>query len=195
MVLIKIGVLAVAMLVASGNLLRNAPRLRAAEQRPDLVEGAASLLRRLVGVEVVLVVGIIFCAALLTSLAPPSQALAQAGKAKATVGPGAVTRTVEENGYKVELQIAPNRAAVENDFSIKITKDGQPVTGARVTTGFSMLDMEMGTQSYEFRETAPGVYSRTSPALVMVGHWGIAIAVEPRGQQPFTVLFVDKAGG
>ena len=42
MVLIKIGVLAVAMLVASGNLLRNAPRLRAAERRPDLAEGAAS---------------------------------------------------------------------------------------------------------------------------------------------------------
>jgi copper transport protein len=195
MVLIKIGVLAVAMLVASGNLLRNAPRLRAAERRPDLVEGAASSLRRLVSVEVVLVVGIIFCAALLTSLAPPSSALAQVGKAKATVGPGAVTRMVTENGYKVQLQIAPNRAAVDNSFAIKVTKDGQPVTGARVTTGFSMLDMEMGTQSYNFRETAPGVYSRSSPALVMVGHWGISFDVEPRGRKPFTVLFVDKAGG
>jgi copper transport protein len=195
MVLIKIGVLAVATLVASGNLLRNAPRLRAAERRPDLVEGAASSLRRLVSVEVVLVVGIIFCAALLTSLAPPSQALAQAGEAKATVGPGPTNRTVEENGYSVQLQITPNRAAVENDFAIKVTKDGKPVTGARVTTGFSMLDMEMGTQSYVFRETAPGVYSRSSPALVMVGHWGIAFTVEPPGQEPFTVLFVDKAGG
>ena len=195
MVLIKIGVLAVAMLVASGNLLRNAPRLRAAERRPDLAEGAASSLWKLVSVEVVLVVGIIFCAALLTSLAPPSSALAKAGKANASVGPGAVTRAVQENGYRVELEIAPNRAAVENDFSIKITKDGQPVRDARVTTGFSMLDMEMGTQSYDFRETAPGVYSRTSPALVMVGHWGIGVTVEPRGGQPFSVLFVDKAGG
>ena len=126
-------------------------------------------------VEIGLVVGIIFCAALLTSLAPPSQALAQAGKANATVGPGAVTRAVEENGYQVELQIAPNRAAVENDFSIKVTKDGEPVTGARVTTGFSMLDMEMGTQSYNSRETAPGVYSPSSPALVIVDHWGIEL--------------------
>ncbi len=195
MVLIKIGVLAVAMLVASGNLLRNAPRLRAAQQRPDLVEGAASSLRKLVSVEVVLVVGTIFCAALLTSLAPPSQALAQVGKAKATVGPGTVAKAVEENGYKVELAIAPNRAAVQNDFSVKLTKDGQPVTDARVTTGFSMLDMEMGTQTYQFQQTAPGVYSRQSPALVMVGHWGIAFTVEPRGGKPFTVLFVDKAGG
>jgi copper transport protein len=195
MVLIKIVVLAIAMLVASGNLLRNAPRLRAAERRPDLVDGAASLLKRLVSVEVVLVVGIIFCAALLTSLAPPSSALAQVGKAKATVGPGPAARVVQENGYKIALKIAPNRAAVQNDFSIQLTKDGQPVTDARVTTGFSMLDMEMGTQSYEFKETAPGVYSRATPALVMVGHWGIAFTVEPRGGKPFTVLFVDKAGG
>jgi copper transport protein len=195
MVLIKIGVLAVAMLVASVNLLRNTPRLRAAERRPDLVGGATSLLKRLVSVEVVLVVGIIFCAALLTSLAPPSQALAEVGKAKATVGPGPTNRAVEQNGYRIELKIAPNRAAVDNDFSIRLTKDGRPVTDARVTTGFSMLDMEMGTQSYAFRETAPGVYSRTSPALVMVGHWGIAFTIEPRGGKPFTVLFVDKAGG
>jgi hypothetical protein len=55
--------------------------------------------------------------------------------------------------------------------------------------------MEMGTQSYAFRESAPGVYSRSSPALVMVGRWGIAFTVEPRGGKPFTVLFVDKAGG
>jgi copper transport protein len=143
----------------------------------------------------VLVVGIIFCAALLTSLAPPSQALAQAGKAKATVGPGPAARAVEENGYRIELRIAPNRAAVQNDFSIKVTKGGQPVTDARVTTGFSMLDMEMGTQSYQFRETAPGVYSRSSAALVMVGHWGLEFTIEPKGAQPFTVIFVDKAGG
>jgi copper transport protein len=144
---------------------------------------------------VLLVAGIIFCAALLTSLAPPSQALATVGKAKATVGPGPVTRTVEENGYTVEARVAPNRAAVQNDFSIKVMKDGQPVTGARVVTGFSMLDMEMGTQSYQFRETAPGVYSRSSPALVMVGHWGLAFTIDPEGAEPFTVLFVDKAGG
>ena len=122
MVLLKIVVLAVAMLVASGNLLRNAPRLRAAERRPDLVEGAASLLKRLVGVEVVLIVGIIFCAALLTSLAPPSQALADIGEAKATVGPGPTTRAVEENGYRIGLRIAPNRAAVQNDFSIRLRR-------------------------------------------------------------------------
>ena len=156
MVLIKIGVLAVAMLVASGNFLRNAPRLRAAERRPDLAEGAASSLWKLVSVEVVLVVGIIFCAALLTSLAPPVVGAREGGEGERVRRAWRRdTRGRRRTATGSSSQIAPNRAAVENDFSIKVTKDGEPVTGARVTTGFSMLDMEMGTQSYDFRETAP----------------------------------------
>jgi copper transport protein len=195
MVLIKIIVLAVAMLVASVNMLRNKSRLAAADRRPELAPGAATLLRQLVSVEVILVAGAIFCAALLTSLAPPAKALAEVGKAKAKLGPGPGTRVVEENGYRLEFRIAPNRAAIPNDFSLRITKDGKPVTGGRVTTSFAMLDMEMGQQAYQLKETAPGVYSRSTPALVMVGHWGLSFQIEPPGQTPFTVLVLDKAGG
>jgi copper transport protein len=195
MVSLKIIILAAAMLVASVNMLRNKARLGAADRRPDLAPGAASLLRRLVSVEVVLVAGAIFCAALLTSLAPPSKALAEVGKAKAKLGPGPGTRVVNENGYRLEFRIAPNRAAVPNDFSLRITKDGKPVAGATVTTEFAMLDMEMGTQGYKLTETSPGVYSRSAPALVMVGHWGLSFQVEPPGQTPFTVLVLDKASG
>ena len=96
MVLVKIAVLAIALLIVSVNFLRNAPRLRAAERRPDLVHGAANLLYKLVSVEIGLVVGIIFCAALLTSLArlrrrwrrrgrrtrPSGRARSHAGRAK-----------------------------------------------------------------------------------------------------------------
>jgi copper transport protein len=184
------------MLVASVNLLRNKPRLAAYERRPELGPGAASLLRRLVGVEVVLVAGAIFAAALVTSLAPPSKALAEVGKAQARVGPGPVTHTVERNGYRLQVRVSPNRAAVPNDFSVQITKGGQPVTGATVTSTLAMLDMEMGTQGYRLKETAPGVYSRSAPALVMVGHWGLGFNVEPPGgATPFSVLLVDRALG
>ncbi len=195
MVALKIIILATAMLVASANLLRNKPRLAAADRRPELAPGAASLLRRLVSVEVLLVAGAIFCAALLTSLAPPSKALAEVGKAKAKLGPGPGTRVVEENGYRLEFRIRPNRAAVPNDFSLRIMRDGKPVTGATVTTEFAMLDMEMGQQAYKLTETSPGVYSRSAPALVMVGHWGLSFQIEPLGQTPFTVLVLDRAGG
>jgi copper transport protein len=192
---LKIIVLGTAMLLASVNLLRNVPRLRAYDRRPELGPGAVALLRRMVSGEVLLVAGAIFLAALLTSLAPPSKALAEVGSAKAKLGPGPGTRVVNEQGYRIEVGITPNRAAVPNRFSVRITKDGKPATDLRVTTTFAMLDMEMGTQSYLFQQTAPGVYARSAPALVMVGHWGISFEVEPPGKAPFTVTVLDKAGG
>ena len=55
-----------------------------------------------------------------------------------------------------------------------------------------MLDMEMGSQEYQLTETSPGVYSQLTPALVMVGHWGLSFNVTPKGGQPFTAVVVDQ---
>jgi copper transport protein len=193
--IVKIALLAAAMLLAAVNLLRTKPRLEASDRRPELGPGAASLLRRLVAGEVFLVAGAILAASVLTSLPPPAKALATVGKASAHVGPGAVTEVVNKNGYRLEFRVRPNRAAVPNAFEVRITRGGKPVRGAEVTTTFAMLDMEMGEQAYLFRETAPGVYSRSAPALVMVGHWGLSFDITPKGGQPFTVILVDKATG
>jgi copper transport protein len=193
--IVKIALLAAAMLLASVNLLRTKPRLQACDRRPELGPGAASLLRRLVSGEVLLVSGAVFAAAVLSSLPPPAKALATAGKASAHVGPGAVTEVVNKNGYRLEFRFQPNRAAVPNSFSVRIARGGEPVRGAEVTLTFAMLDMEMGTQAYVLRETSPGVYEHSAPALVMVGHWGLSFQVTPSGGRPFTVILVDKAGG
>jgi copper transport protein len=193
--LVKIALLSTALLLAAVNLVRTRPRLQAARERPDLGMPAALQLGKLIGGEIVLVVGAVCAAAVLSSLAPPSKALADIGKAAARVGPGPVARAVESNGYRVELRVDPNRAAVPNDFSVRITRGGQPVRGANVTASFTMLDMEMGQQAYHLAETSPGVYTHSAPALVMVGHWGLSIDVEPRGGQPFNVLVVDHATG
>jgi copper transport protein len=55
--------------------------------------------------------------------------------------------------------------------------------------------MEVGTQEFQLNETAPGVYSHDTPALVMVGHWGLSFSVTPKNGQPYTVLVVDHAAG
>jgi copper transport protein len=191
----KAGLLGTAMLLASVNLLRNRPRLAAAQARPDLAAGAAGLLRRLVTGEVMLVVWAIFAAVILTSLAPPSKALAQVSGATAKVGPGPIRQVVEKNGYRLAFAVSPNRAAIPNDFNVQITRDGKPVTGASVIARFEMLDMDMQTLEYALKERQPGLFSRTEPALVMVGHWGLDYEITPPGGQPFTVLLVDKAGG
>ncbi len=97
--------------------------------------------------------------------------------------------------YRVHVKVTPNRAAIQNDFSVTVTKNGKPVPGAEVISRFDMLDMQMGEQSYRFAERTPGTFSKSVPALVMVGHWGLQFEVTPPGQQPFVVTLLDKAGG
>ena len=188
-ILIKAGILLVAMLVASVNLLRTKLLLATAG------ESAARLLRRLVSIEVVLVAGAVFAAALLSSLAPPPPAFAKEGSALARVGPGPVAATVHRNGYTLRVLVHPNKAVQSNAFALAITRNGQPVRGASVSLEFSMLDMQMPNQDYQLTETAPGVYTQRKPALVMVGHWGLGFSVTPKGGAPFDAFIVDKANG
>jgi copper transport protein len=192
---IKILLLAAALLLAAVNLARTKPRLEAAASRPELARGAGVLLRRLVAGETVFVWGAVFAAAVLSSLAPPSKALGEINRALARVGPGPVNEVVHKSGYTVAVGIAPNRAAAPATFKVRITRNGAPVTGASLITQFTMLDMEMGQQQYAFRETAPGVYERSAPALVMAGHWALSFQVVPPRHAPFDVLLVDRAQG
>jgi copper transport protein len=194
-IIAKASILLVAMLLAAVNLLRTKPRLQAAAERPDVGPGAATLLRRLVGGEALLVAGAVLAAALLSSLPPPPKALAGLAKPSAHTGPGPVSTVVTRNGYRLDLRVTPNRAATQNEFSVHITRAGAPVRGADVIATFTMLDMEMPSQSDRLAETQPGTYVRSAPALVMVGHWGLSFEVQPKGGAPFSVLLVDKAGG
>jgi copper transport protein len=195
-ILVKVALLGAAMLLAAVNLLWTRPRLQAsAGDRPDIGPATAALLRRLVGSEIGIVAAIVFAAVVLSSLPPPAKALARLGGAAAHVGPGPVTRTVERNGYTLGFNVTPNRAAQENTFTVSIKRNGQPVTGAGVTADFAMLEMEMGEQAYQLKESAPGVYTHAAPALVMVGRWAITFEVEPPGAEPFDVLLVDRANG
>jgi len=190
-ILVKAGILLAAMLLASVNLLKTKPGL----SRPGVSEASARLLRTLVSVEAVLVAGAILAAAVLSSVAPPPPAFAEEGSAIARVGPGKVASTVGRGGYKLQVLVDPNRAAAPDTFGLRISRNGKPVRGADVTLTFAMLDMQMPSQEYQLAETAPGVYTRKAPALVMVGHWGLDYTITPKGGQPFTTLVVDRAGG
>jgi copper transport protein len=190
-IIIKAALLACAVLVASGNLLKNVPALG----KPEPPASAAILLRRLVSVEVLLVAAAVAVAAVLSSLPPPPKALASIGGASAHTGPGPVTQVLTQHGYRLEFHVTPNRAAVPNEFAVRIEQAGRPVSGADVTASFTMLDMEMQQQSYKLSEASPGLYEHSAPALVMVGHWGLSFAITPRSGAPFTVLLVDRANG
>jgi copper transport protein len=192
--LVKIGLLLAALLLASGNLLRTRPRLAIAEGEPEVGVATARLLRRLVSGELVLVAGAVAAAAVLSSLPPPPKALASVGSIAKHVGPGPVSTTVKKGGYEFAFRIAPNKAAVTNDFRVAITRNGRPVRGADVLLEFDMLDMEMPSQEYRLSETSPGVYAQTKPALVMVGHWGLAFTLAVNGK-PVSLTLEDHATG
>ncbi len=194
-ILVKTGLLLLAMAIASGNLLRSRPRLIASGETPAVGQPAASLLRRLLSGEVVVVAGIVFAAAVLSSLAPPPPAFALENSAVARVGPGRVVATVNRFGYVFQVLVSPNRAAAPDSFDLRITKDGQPVKGANVTLTFNHLEMQMPQEEYQLTETQPGVYSRSAPALVMVGRWSLNFQIAPLGGPPFSVLIVDQANG
>jgi len=194
-ILVKTGLLGVALVIASGNLLRSTPRLVTARERLDVGEPAARLLRRLVSGEVIVLSGAVFAAAVLSSLAPPPPAFALENSALAKVGPGSVVRTVERAGYQLQLSVTPNQAAAPDSFALRITRNGQAVRGADVTLTFDMTTMQMPQQEYQMTENRPGVYSRSAPALVMVGDWGLTFAIVPRNAPPFSVLILDQANG
>ncbi|HVN60200.1 MAG TPA: copper resistance protein CopC [Gaiellaceae bacterium] len=194
-ILLKVALLLGAMLLAAFNLLRTKPHLEAAAERPELGPPAASMLRRLVTGEAVIVAAAVFAAALLSSLAPPPKALASVGSAVAHVGPGKVVQVIDKNGYTIKVLVSPNRAAVPNSFALQLTRNGAPVRDADVTLQFAMLDMQMANQEYQLAETAPGLYTRPAPALVMVGRWALTYTITPKGGEPFSVLVVDHATG
>jgi len=196
-ILVKVTLLACALVAGGINYARTAPRLAVARERNDrgLGDSGARLLRHTVRAEVVLVAATVFAAMVLSSLPPPAKALAEVGQASAHVGPGSVDRVIHQGPYTLHVHVDPNRAAQPSTFTLGLTQNGRPVTGARVTLQFAMLDMEMGTQAYTMPEKSPGTYVRTTPALVMVGHWGVGFQVEPPGGRPFTVIVVDHAEG
>jgi copper transport protein len=194
-ILVKTGLLIVAMLLASGNLLRSKPGLVAARARPERGAPAATLLRGLMSGEVAVVAAVVFAAALLTSLAPPPPAFALQNSALAQVGPGRVARTVERNGYVLQVLVSPNKAAAPDSFALRITKGGVPVRGANVTLTFNHTEMQMPQQQYQLKEIRPGVYSRAAPALVMVGKWALGFQIAPNGGPSFSALILDQANG
>jgi copper transport protein len=194
-ILVKTGLLGAALVLASGNLLRSRPRLIAARGRPEAGEPAAALLRRLISGEAFVVAGVVFAAAVLSSLAPPPPAFALQNSALATVGPGRVARTVNRAGYRLQVLVSPNKAAAPDSFALRITKGGKPVRGANVTLALNHLEMQMPQQEYQLTENQPGIYARSAPALVMVGRWGLNFQITPKGGPPFTALIVDQADG
>jgi copper transport protein len=196
-ILVKSGLLGVALVLAAVNLRVTTPRLALAGAREDAALGgrAAGLLRRTVSGEILLVGSIVFAAGVLTSLPPPSSALGEVANPAGRVGPGPVNRVVRQGDTRAVVRLGANRALVPIGYGLDLTRAGAPVTGATVVARFSQLDMDMGQQAYALREVGPGRYRTKGMPLLMVGNWGVTFEVTPRRGAPYSFTLVDRAGG
>ena len=158
-------------------------------------EAAARLLRRTVSGETVFSSAAVFAAAALSSFRAARRALAQPGVSPRDRRPGPVAAVVHQAGYTLQVLVTPNTAAAPNSFALKLTKGGQPVTGADVTLTFAMLDMQMAQPGIPARRDPTRHLHPRAPALVMVGRWALLYSVTPKRGHAFTALLVDHAGG
>ena len=193
MVLAKIALLLGALSLAAMNLTRARPRLRPSAPRPESAT-AALLLRRMASGEVVLVAGAVLAAAVLTSLAPPARALADIGKPSAKVGPGPVRQAVDRRGYRFDLRVDPNRAAVPNDFAVRVTRAASRSTARASPPRSPCSTWRWARSSTRSPAAGTALYRRAAPALVMVGRWGLSLRLEPPGRAPVDVVVLDRVG-
>ena len=106
-----------------------------------------------------------------------------------------MARSFTRDGVRIEVGIRPNRAAIDNAFTLRLQRNGRPVRNALVTAELDMLDMSMQRQAYSLPEVSPGVYQRKRPALVMVGHWLLDYSIEIPGRKAIELQVIDKAEG
>ena len=142
-----------AIVLAAVNLLRARPGIGARARRPS------SLLRRLVERRGAARRGARSSAARCSRASRrPRRRSRCEGSALARVGPGAVGTHREEGQLRAAAaRSRPNlAAAAEPVRARRSSATASRCDGADVKVSFAMLDMEMGEQSYQLTETAPG---------------------------------------
>ena len=178
--LAKIVLLALAVGLASLNLLRYGPRLRRSLE--------ASRMKRLLDLgvrgEIVLVAAILIAASILTALAPPNYAT------------GAAYFGVQHAGdLRVQLLVqSPNPG--QNRFDVRLQSGFDPPTNVeRVTLRFTMQEMDMGQQELTAQPKAPGEFVATGSPVSMYGHWNTVVIVRRTGLEDARALFTVPIEG
>jgi len=69
----------------------------------------------------------------------------------------------------------------KTDYEIAVTRDGQPVSGAKVCATVSMVGMEAMGTSTRAKETTPGTYKVTI-VIQMAGSWAGKILIAESGK-------------
>jgi copper transport protein len=173
---VKIVLVVVALGIASFNLLRWGPRLRAGER-------ARSSLVRHTMAETATFIVIIVAASFLTAFAPPAQPSA-----------AAYDLTQHVSGLRLEMLIATGQPG-RNRFVLRVHQGLEPVTGAeKVAFRFTMVEHDMGEQELVATERAPGEYVADGSPASMFGTWHVQTIVRLAGREDVSAVFTFPVG-
>ena len=116
----------------------------------------------------------------------------QGGARTASDGLEAVVRAQR---YRLAVALTPNRAAVRNRLSVRLSDDGRPLNGARITVTFSMPVMNMwGVLTTRLEPTGNGTYTTTLPVLGMAGSWQLRLSAAAPGGRSIRRTLDDRMG-
>jgi copper transport protein len=181
-VTVKIGLLALALLLAAFNLLIVRPGL--AQMAGNAGSAAASALVRRFSLavrgEVVLGLLILLVAAVLTGISPAREELAR--RAGGDVQSGPLDRQVNAGGMSTRIQITPAVLGI-NRLAVQLP-EVDPAEIERVQLTFTYLDSELGSQPVVLPQsaTSPDTWETTSALLSQAGAWQAELLVRRTGQ-------------
>jgi copper transport protein len=130
--------------------------------------------------EPVLGVAVLVCVGLLNVFGgtlTPTTAAQQPGSPTGNPAPFHATAKTTDGKLTVTLYINPNSAG-PNGFQMSVAdaRTGAPVTNVEVSLSLTILDMDMGTQTYNLLPDGKGHFSGTGD-LLMGGHWQVRIQI------------------
>jgi copper transport protein len=171
--------------------LRRAARAVPAEPAPRLASG----FRLTVAAEVLLGVGAIFLAGLLT-LEPPARSLAQNPPAPvAILGPQQPAATVLRGSAAPDVQVALTlKPATETpgDFDVYLTdlRSNAPITNTlRVMLQFTLLDQDVGVTTQIAPSKGDGHYVTQGNFITLPGLWRLRVVVRRAGVEDVSAEF------
>lgn len=109
--------------------------------------------------------------------------------------PAIAASPVAAGGLQVRLEAASDQAGPGTLTVLVADPTCGPVSGATVTISTQSLDMNMGVETNQAAEQAPGRYVATGVALGMGGRWKADVKIERPGQPPVTAEFLFTLKG
>ena len=179
--LVKLGLVAIILVVAAYNRRRLVPAIRNAGA------DAWSRLRSTLRLEVVGLLAVIAVTAVLVNLVP-------AREAAGITGPLTVREQVGAD-YLVDLTVDPNRAGLNEMHIYLFDASGRPADAEEMIVGLSMPAEEIGPIEREPSRVGPGHWTLTGAEIPIAGRWIVTLdAAVTRFDQVSVDIPIDVGG-